>query len=81
VSVDPDTCRDCGRDLAVRSHAHDCPKLVVRCEGCGQRVPQGQASQVDVSPPDEYYPDFIHLCQRCNDRDQDTERSQSEGLQ
>jgi hypothetical protein len=62
---DPDTCTDCGRDLRHRGHAPDCPKLVVRCEGCGQRVPQASADQVDVTPPDEYYPEFIHLCGDC----------------
>jgi PHP family Zn ribbon phosphoesterase len=60
-----DTCRDCGRDLRFRSHAPDCPQLVVRCEHCGQRVPQGMAEQIDVSTEDEYYPEFIHLCAKC----------------
>jgi ribosomal protein S27E len=64
---DPNACRDCGRDLRIRSHASDCPRLVVRCEHCGQRVPQGQTSQVDISLEDEYYPEFIHLCGGCSD--------------
>jgi hypothetical protein len=23
------------------------------------------AEQIDVSPEDEYYPEFVHLCTRC----------------
>lgn len=70
--IHSDTCADCGRDLALRSHASDCSQLVVRCEECGERVAQGQTNQIDVSLPDEYYPEFIHLCHACDERSVDT---------
>lgn len=66
---DPDTCGDCGRDLRVRSHAHDCPRREVTCEGCGGYVPQRVTTVIDLSPPDEYYPEIRHLCPNCDGSD------------
>jgi len=60
-----DECRDCGRDLNIQSHGPSCPRRSVLCEGCGSYVPARQAKQVDVSPPDEYYPETIHTCPSC----------------
>jgi hypothetical protein len=43
----------------------------VQCERCGSYVPVRAAKQVDVSPPEEYYPETIHVCPSCTVDDED----------
>lgn len=40
---------------------HDTEDAVV-CETCGDRVPRSRATGVDVSSPDEYYPEYVYFC-------------------
>lgn len=68
---DPFVCSMCGVAIGelkrVRGdeHCDSCQhdtEEYVRCETCGDRVPRPRATGVDVSPEDEYYPEFIHFC-------------------
>lgn len=72
---DPDLCSLCGTyigtppgeeycDACAREHGMKPP--IVRCMHCGQRAPEDQMKQIDVSPPDEFYPDIEHLCRDCS---------------
>ncbi len=68
---DPFACSLCGCYLGeaarvsgedyCESCRHD-DEQYVRCEACGDRLPEWRATGVDVSPPDEYYPEFIYFC-------------------
>ena len=57
-------CDGCARELGLK------PPMV-RCMGCGQRAPQDHMDPIDVSPPDEYYPEIEYLCPSCSDGDAD----------
>ncbi|PSQ06640.1 hypothetical protein BRC92_00275 [Halobacteriales archaeon QS_4_69_31] len=39
----------------------------VRCEECGDSLPESRAKHIDISREDEYYPEFVHLCPSCAD--------------
>jgi len=52
-------CEPCARDLGTK------PPLE-RCLGCGQDAPRDLMESVDVSSPDDYYPDFRYLCPNCS---------------
>jgi len=55
-------CDGCAREIGAK------PPLR-RCEHCGQRAPEEHMTAVDVSGPDEYYPEFIHFCPSCGGDD------------
>jgi len=59
-----DRCRDRRKEQAT---------IWVRCEDCGDRLPSDRATSLDVTPDDEYYPEFIHFCPGCAPSD-DTEQ-------
>jgi len=44
---------------------------MVRCTACGRRAPEDHMEQIDVSAPDEYYPEFEYLCPSCSGGDED----------
>ena len=48
-----DRCHDRREELSAR---------YVCCEECGDRLPESRATSLDVSGPNEYYPEFIHFC-------------------
>jgi hypothetical protein len=52
-------CDGCARELGLK------PPMV-RCTSCGRRAPEEHMEAIDVSPPDEYYPEFEYLCQSCS---------------
>lgn len=52
-------CESCAREVGAK------PPMQ-RCMGCGRDFPEEEMKQVDVSPPDEYYPTFRHLCRDCS---------------
>jgi len=56
-----DYCDPCARELGVK------PPME-RCLDCGQRAPQEEMESIDVSQPDEYYPEIRYLCPGCSDR-------------
>lgn len=68
---DPFACSICGCAIGEAKRIrgdeycdgckHDTEEYV-RCETCGDRVPQPRATGVDVSLEDEYYPEFIYFC-------------------
>jgi len=66
----PSVCERC------RSHRESQATTFVRCEDCGDRVPESRATGMDVSPPDGYYPEFIHFCPGCAPTD---DAEQTEG--
>jgi hypothetical protein len=37
-----------------------------QCLECGQRAPQEEMGSIDVSAPDEYYPQIRYLCPDCS---------------
>lgn len=43
----------------------------VVCYGCGAYVQRRQTEDIDVSPPDEYYPDMRALCPDCSGDSED----------
>jgi len=53
-----DYCEGCQRELGIK------PPLR-RCRRCGDRLPEEEMEAVDVSPPDEYYPEFEYFCPGC----------------
>jgi len=53
-------CEGCAREIGAK------PPLR-RCEQCGDRYPEPRMEAIDVSPSDEYYPEFVHVCQGCYD--------------
>jgi len=57
-------CDGCARELGVK------PPMV-RCMACGRRAPEDHMEGIDVSPPDEYYPEIEYLCQSCSGGDRD----------
>lgn len=54
-----DYCDPCAREIGAK------PPMQ-RCMGCGRDVPQEQMESVDISQPDEYYPDIRYLCRGCS---------------
>jgi hypothetical protein len=66
----PSVCDECRSQREARATSY------VRCEDCGDRVPEARATGLDVSPPDEYYPEFIHFCPGCAPSD---DAEQTEG--
>lgn len=75
---DPDTCRECGRDLRVLDHAPGCPRRTVQCYGCGRYVQQRSVEKIDITGEDEYYPKFIDLCPNCASKGDD-QRADDQG--
>lgn len=61
-----DYCDPCAREVGSKPPMR-------RCLGCGRDATQEQMESIDVSPPDEYYPDIRYLCRDCS-RDTDTDR-------
>lgn len=59
-------CDGCAREVGAK------PPLQ-RCEECGRGAPESHMESIDVSPPDEYYPTFIHLCPGCAGGESDDE--------
>lgn len=57
-----DYCDGCARELGVK------PPMV-RCMGCGRDAPQERMEPIDISPPDEYYPEIEYLCRGCSGGD------------
>lgn len=58
-----DHCESCKRE-------HDPTHVIHNCLGCGREALQEQMEAIDISPPDEYYPEVRYLCRDC---DGDTE--------
>jgi hypothetical protein len=56
-------------DACQREHGMKPP--IVRCLDCGENAPQEQCESIDVSGPNEYYPDMRYLCPGCQRDDQD----------
>lgn len=57
-------CDGCAREIGVK------PPLR-RCLHCGTRDPEEQMESIDVSAPDEYYPEIRYLCPSCVSEDGD----------
>jgi len=53
-------CDSCQRDIGMKDPLR-------RCIECGQVGPEEQMIPIDVSPEDEYYPQFEYLCQSCGE--------------
>jgi hypothetical protein len=51
----------------------------VVCYGCGAYVPRRQTEDIDVSPPDEYYPDMRALCPDCSGDGEDDAQLVTDG--
>ena len=51
-------CDGCAREIGTK------PPLR-RCVNCGQRGPEEEMEPIDVSGPDEHYPEFEYLCRSC----------------
>jgi len=89
---DPFACSLCGCYLGELTRVqgndycdacqHDTKEYVV-CDTCGDRLPQSRATSVDVSPPDEYYPELIYYCPEhapSTDDNEDTEVATDGGV-
>lgn len=55
-------CDGCAREIGAK------PPMQ-RCMACGRDAPQEQMETIDVSPPDEYYPEIEYLCPSCSGGD------------
>jgi hypothetical protein len=55
-------CDPCARDIGAKEPLRTCLE-------CGQRGPGEQMTSIDVSPPDEYYPEIKYLCRSCAEGD------------
>jgi len=72
-SDDPTACSKCGVhiDMWGGEYCDPCAREIgakppiERCLHCGARAPQEQMESVDVSAPDEYYPEIRYLCWDC----------------
>jgi hypothetical protein len=51
-------CEPCAREIGAK------PPME-RCMHCGQDLPRERAESVDISGPDEYYPEIRYLCPGC----------------
>jgi hypothetical protein len=58
-TFDGEYCDPCAREYGAKPPMR-------RCMGCGRDAPQEQMEAIDVSPPDEYYPDIQYLCGDCS---------------
>lgn len=78
---DPRACSRCGVHIGLRSgdYCDPCAREIGakppmrRCMGCGRDAPQEEMESIDVSAPDEYYPDIEYLCRDCSGGDGDAE--------
>jgi len=52
-------CDPCAREIGAK------PPME-RCLHCGRNAPQELMESVDISTPDEYYPEIRHLCRDCS---------------
>ena len=52
-------CDGCARELGTKPPMR-------RCMGCGRDAPEEQMEPIDLSGPDEYYPEFEYLCRGCS---------------
>ena len=52
-------CDPCAREIGAK------PPMQ-RCFGCGRDAPQEQMETIDLSDPDEYYPEIAYLCRDCS---------------
>jgi len=59
---DGEYCDGCAREIGAK------PPMQ-RCMGCGRDAPQEQMETIDVSPPNEYYPEIEYLCPSCSGGD------------
>lgn len=55
-----DYCESCEWEIGVKPPMR-------RCEDCGREYPEEQMRGIDVSGPEEYYPEFVYLCRGCSD--------------
>lgn len=58
VSIREDYCDACARDIGAK------PPLI-SCYHCGDRYEEQQMESIDLSAPDELYPDIKHICSKC----------------
>ena len=56
------TCPHCDEPVGSRA---------TYCMHCGRDGPRDQMEEVDISTPDEYYPEIRYLCGSCSKSDQD----------
>lgn len=78
---DPFACSICGvalgsgKRIAGSEYCDACEREygmkppIRSCMGCGTRAPQEEMEAIDVSPPDEYYPEMEYLCRGCSSDD------------
>jgi hypothetical protein len=57
-------CEPCAREIGVQ------PPME-RCLHCGENAPQEQMESIDISGPEEYYPEIRYLCRDCSGGDDD----------
>jgi hypothetical protein len=55
-------CDPCAREIGVK------PPME-RCLHCSRDAPRELMESVDISTPDEYYPEIRYLCQDCSGGD------------
>jgi hypothetical protein len=73
-SNDPQACSLCGCYIGFGSggYCDGCAREVGEkpplrnCVQCGQSGPEEQMKRIDVSGPEEYYPQFRFLCRSCS---------------
>jgi hypothetical protein len=72
---DPAACSKCGTHIGAfgGEYCDGCAREIGakpplrRCIECGDRYPEDRMKALDVSLPDEYYPEFEYICQGCYD--------------
>lgn len=52
-------CDGCARELGLKPPEQ-------RCTGCGDYAPEEAMERIDVSGPEELYPEFEYLCPSCS---------------
>jgi hypothetical protein len=76
---DPQACSKCGVHIGLRNgdYCDGCEREMglkppmTRCFGCHEQYPQEHMERIDLSDPDEYYPQFQYLCGSCSGGDAD----------
>jgi hypothetical protein len=75
---DPRACSRCGVHIGLLGdeYCDPCAREVgakppmERCMHCGRDAPQERMEAVDISAPDEYYPEIRYFCRDCSGGEQ-----------
>ena len=62
IGLGDEYCEACAREIGAKPPMR-------QCVNCGQDAPEEQMKTIDVSGPEEYYPEIRYLCRGCSGGD------------